>query len=796
MKHAKKLAALLLLLALSLQLFACHSQPSETTPPTTTEPTESTTEPTTEAPPTAADIYEDAIAAMEAEEAGAYDFMISTIRYSGNAVIQDETNRTLRYSGLGTDSYTAVLDNKTSMADWEPMEYREVYNGGSMYWFIPNEKTEDGQEPVLFTCRMDAQAYQQRLLPLNLLDPSLYGSAVIETEGHLVFTEPTALETWLIPEDSEYVTLTDARGELQLDSQGKLKTMTYEVSYTQGFVEFEQKFTLTPAAAEAELNTTLPARETPIVLENMDLLNLMMFSNYAAYSMADCSAVCETTDLIVSEAGGAVLILNNEMQSCGSGAEYMAKVSNSGNISQGQQQGTYETEEIVRDGTDTYSVNGEVSEVLDEVDTEKFAEYILLETTFCLPHPSEIASAELSEVGGYWRIFYTGNDTYSRHLEDRATKSLFQDPDMLDDLAEAYETDLLECYLYINKDTLLPAALSISLESRHKVEGYYFALNVNTDQTFDYGDPGVYEEITEEMFSEEEPEEKATPVFYEVTSPEGQKMYLLGTIHIGDERTAYLPQEIYDAFDASDALAVEFDLLSFYDEVEADEEMQEAVAETYYYSDGTTAKQHLPEEQYEQLMDMARFCGMTLMAENMYPSIVSNQYTNRMLFGSNTLTSLQGVDYRFLTMAHEREMEVLEVESAELQMGMDGEYSDLLQKYLVIDAYETDRNSYVAHSIELYELWCSGDEAALMEYLRDDEIPEDATEEEIQANEEYNNHLLANRDAGMLEKAEEYLASGKTVFFAVGLAHLLGETGLVDALREAGYTVTLVEYAQ
>ena len=65
----------------------------------------------------------------------------------------------------------------------------------------------------------------------------------------------------------------------------------------------------------------------------MDLLNLMMFSNYAAYSMADCSAVCETTDLIVSEAGGAVLILNNEMQSCGSGAEYMAKVSNSGNIS-------------------------------------------------------------------------------------------------------------------------------------------------------------------------------------------------------------------------------------------------------------------------------------------------------------------------------------------------------------------------------------------------------------------------------------------------------------------------------
>ena len=125
MKYGKKLLALVLLLALSLQLFACRTEDVETTPPTT-EPTESTTEPTTEAPPSAEDIYEEVLGAMEAADAGAYEFLISTTRYSGDAVIEDDTNRTLRYSGLGTDSYTAVLDNKTSMADWKPMEYREV----------------------------------------------------------------------------------------------------------------------------------------------------------------------------------------------------------------------------------------------------------------------------------------------------------------------------------------------------------------------------------------------------------------------------------------------------------------------------------------------------------------------------------------------------------------------------------------------------------------------------------------------------------------------------------------------
>ena len=46
----------------------------------------------------------------------------------------------------------------------------------------------------------------------------------------------------------------------------------------------------------------------------------------------------------------------------------------------------------------------------------------------------------------------------------------------------------------------------------------------------------------------------------------------------------------------------------------------------------------------------------------------------------------------------------------------------------------------------------------------------------------------------MLAVAEEYLTSGKTVFYAVGLAHLLTDDGLVNTLRNAGYTVERVEF--
>ena len=44
----------------------------------------------------------------------------------------------------------------------------------------------------------------------------------------------------------------------------------------------------------------------------------------------------------------------------------------------------------------------------------------------------------------------------------------------------------------------------------------------------------------------------------------------------------------------------------------------------------------------------------------------------------------------------------------------------------------------------------------------------------------------------MAETAEHYITDGKTVFYVVGLAHMLGEGGLVQLLKQSGYTVERV----
>jgi uncharacterized protein YbaP (TraB family) len=129
-------------------------------------------------------------------------------------------------------------------------------------------------------------------------------------------------------------------------------------------------------------------------------------------------------------------------------------------------------------------------------------------------------------------------------------------------------------------------------------------------------------------------------------------------------------------------------------------------------------------------------------------------------------------------------------------------WSDDLQVLLLEESLETDPYEYWQNLEELYELWCAGDEEAMRERLSSEPDLSGLTEEELAEYEaakhlleEYNKAMSYDRNDGMLEVAIEYLESDQVVFYAVGLAHLVdNHNGLIDTLREAGYTVELVTY--
>jgi uncharacterized protein YbaP (TraB family) len=415
-------------------------------------------------------------------------------------------------------------------------------------------------------------------------------------------------------------------------------------------------------------------------------------------------------------------------------------------------------------------------------------------------------ASEPANLGGIYYLELEMTEDWALEQCAYLNSELWGKEDFLDAYASAYETTTRTGYIAIDGITGFPTAIGTEYVGTHTIEGSPCTLSLQNDYTFELASQSAYKAITDEPMPTEEPAQKATPLFYHVTGADGQEMWLFGTIHVGDSRTTYLPQKIYDAFDAADALAVEFNSDAFYDQMGTDEKLQKLASEAYYYSDGTTTEDHIEDEEfYEYALKLMKATGnYNANTPYMKPSLWSNTIENTYLRLGYRLSGDFGMDNLLMDRAREQEKEILDVESGLEQLQMLGGYSDALQEYILASTLSGTAAAYQEGVLELFEMWCEGDEQTLIAYLNEeDEDPDTSTmtdeeleqyNKELALMEEYNEAMSSSRNVEMVDVAIGYLESDKVVFYAVGLAHLLAEDGLVNALRDAGYTVELVTF--
>ena len=286
--------------------------------------------------------------------------------------------------------------------------------------------------------------------------------------------------------------------------------------------------------------------------------------------------------------------------------------------------------------------------------------------------------------------------------------------------------------------------------------------------------------------------EDVHPMLFHVTGADGSEGYLFGTIHAGDERMDVAYDKLLPFVDSCDALAVEFDVVAFEKDTDAQTEMMMA----FLLTDGTTVDQHMPEELYaraEALLKEARLMPSLMKRFNL--AMWSDLVGEAALITRSELDYEIGMDRRLIRHCYEKQIEVRDVESAELQYGMLLSFPDELNLLIIEDTLDS-LDTYGEDLNELYEIWLRGDYDEVTAYLtqEDEADPEKYTPEQIEMVEDYNRTMLDDRNLGMRDRAVEWLEAGDKVFFAVGAAHLVGEAGLVELLRAAGYTVEPVEY--
>lgn len=798
------LLALLLCLCLLLASGCQQNDPPETTVPTTV-PVE-TQPPETTVP---ADPVEDYTKAFEALGTDAVKMSVKLTQTSTVAgqSFTSKYDYFIDYWNIGTPEFTAQVKETADLI--QHIYYMdEFYGSGTVYQKLGYEQ---------FAAEMTAEDFMARYPSVQFLDPELYTLSFDDTG--ILFENATGLESWMVDEDAELIS---AQGHLTLNDDGTPAAIDYQAEYTHGPGHFSVTYKVTYAPS-----TNQPAVPTSTdgytLLEDIDGIWLMDAAYGYLLQAKQFTSTALTT--IQSQAGGFVL---NQQQSVDSyltdkGTDYRFESSSYAMDASGSFQ--QEVTEKFIDGKYTVSIDGgeETPNASVSAANLKTAATDLLITN--IMGADSFTGAEITNLGSLIYVEYTCDEELAKSLQQYIYGTYFGSATLLDDMATAYKTNKMEFYLALDSYTLLPTAIGYLYEGAHTIDGYeYLTLN-QYDQSFDLASLTAHETIYEEPSPDTEPEAKPTPLFYKVTGDNGQQMWLFGTIHVGDDRTAFLPNEITDALKNAHALAVECDTEGFEKQVEEDEKLQEKVSECYYYTDGTIADHLDTEDLYEDAKKVLRATGNYFYnSEYQKASLWSNSISNYYLSQGRLLLGEKGVESRLEKIAEENNVPLWEVESSLFQIQMLNGYSDYLQEFNLYSSVYSHGSENWEGTQELYELWCAGDEAALIEEMAREtwtiteediaemEAQEDLEEEDLEdiayikenlefintelakIYEEYTNAMEISRNAHMLEVAKEYLESGETVFYAVGLAHLLAEDGLVNTLRDAGYTVELVTY--
>ena len=210
-----------------------------------------------------------------------------------------------------------------------------------------------------------------------------------------------------------------------------------------------------------------------------------------------------------------------------------------------------------------------------------------------------------------------------------------------------------------------------------------------------------------------------------------------------------------------------------------DPSMQMKMMKGMYLKNGKTLKDFVSEEDYKTIDSLfINNMGMSVkMMENVKPFFLSSMFYPKMLD-----CPMQSFELELTKIAKEQKEEIYGLETIEEQIKvfddipLEDQYADLIR--MAENNLEDDKDIF-AKMLKVYK---EENITALLDMMDDDK------------NKTVSNHqdkLLNERNENWISKIGEY-AKDQPTFFGVGAGHLAGDNGVINLLRDAGYTVTAI----
>ena len=282
---------------------------------------------------------------------------------------------------------------------------------------------------------------------------------------------------------------------------------------------------------------------------------------------------------------------------------------------------------------------------------------------------------------------------------------------------------------------------------------------------------------------------QCTPLTWRITAENGNTMTLMGSMHALDPDIYPLPEKITDDYEAADVLAVECDVNEFNNNLT---EQLRLMNMTTYEGDETISD-HIKQSTCDSLLEFLNNNGYNMQSLGSYKPWYLQSMCENIVLHKAGLDAFRGFDFTLLNMAHDDGKEIYEVESIEIQLQMLTELPDEIMD-IQLASYTVENERQLTDQMRaLYDVWRIGDIDKTTQFIKDDEeaTKESVGEELAQQLEEYNKKLEDDRNVVMADAAEKLLSEHKNTMFVVGLAHFMGDNGIIKLLEDRGYTVTL-----
>jgi uncharacterized protein len=250
-------------------------------------------------------------------------------------------------------------------------------------------------------------------------------------------------------------------------------------------------------------------------------------------------------------------------------------------------------------------------------------------------------------------------------------------------------------------------------------------------------------------------------------------VYLLGSVHLLKSGSYPLSDAMERAFGDSSKLVLEVNL----DSLDSPDAQQMILAKALL-PEGKTLTEILSPATYQAVQQKVEALGLDIEAlKRMKPWFLSLSLV-AMKMQQLGYNAQHGVDRHFFERARKAKKDVLGLETADFQLNLldslpaKAQEESLLQTMKELDQFETEFE-------EIMSAWAAGQEKQLNDLL-------------LASFKEYPDiyeKLILERNRNWLPKIESHLQGGNKTLVVVGAAHLVGHDGVVELLKQKGYSV-------